>query len=88
MTEHRLHVDGEDFLAHRPTLAQPTAWLFGNEARGLDDDALRLVEAVAGLGQRLSAARATASAAPGEGEARHPDHGHRRTASHALKPCR
>lgn len=37
-------VGGEDFLAHRPTLAEPTAWLFGNEARGLDDDALGLVD--------------------------------------------
>lgn len=37
-------VGGEDFLAHRAILADPTAWLFGNEARGLDDDALRLVD--------------------------------------------
>ncbi|RZI95057.1 MAG: RNA methyltransferase [Microbacterium sp.] len=37
-------VGGEDFLAHRGTLAEPTAWLFGNEARGLDDDALSLVD--------------------------------------------
>ncbi len=33
-------VEGEDFLASRDRLAEPTAWLFGNEARGLDDDAL------------------------------------------------
>lgn len=33
-------VDGDDFLASRDRLAEPTAWLFGNEARGLDDDAL------------------------------------------------
>ncbi len=33
-------VKGEEFLAHRATLAEPTAWLFGNEARGLDDEAL------------------------------------------------
>lgn len=32
-------VTGEDFLAHRGTLSEPTAWLFGNEARGLDDAA-------------------------------------------------
>lgn len=37
-------VGGEDFLAHRPTLEEPTAWLFGNEARGLDEDALSLVD--------------------------------------------
>lgn len=37
-------VGGEDFLAHRGSLAQPTAWLFGNEARGLDEEALRLVD--------------------------------------------
>jgi len=33
-------VKGEEFLAHRGTLAEPTAWLFGNEARGLADEAL------------------------------------------------
>ncbi|MDQ1122680.1 TrmH family RNA methyltransferase [Microbacterium trichothecenolyticum] len=33
-------VDGGDFLASRDVLAEPTAWLFGNEARGLDDAAL------------------------------------------------
>lgn len=33
-------VGGEDFLARRGVLAEPTAWLFGNEARGLDEDAL------------------------------------------------
>lgn len=33
-------VGGGDFLAHRAQLAEPTAWLFGNEARGLDEDAL------------------------------------------------
>lgn len=37
-------VGGEDFLAHRTTLAEPTAWVFGNEARGLEDDALALVD--------------------------------------------
>jgi len=37
-------VGGEDFLAHRTSLAEPTAWLFGNEARGLDDEALALVD--------------------------------------------
>ena len=39
-------VKGEDFLAHRGTLAEPTAWLFGNEARGLEDDALELADRV------------------------------------------
>ncbi|MFJ4037934.1 TrmH family RNA methyltransferase [Microbacterium sp. NPDC090007] len=33
-------VDGGDFLASRELLSQPTAWLFGNEARGLDEVAL------------------------------------------------
>ncbi len=33
-------VGGADFLASRALLAEPTAWLFGNEARGLEDDAL------------------------------------------------
>ena len=35
-------VKGDDLLEARSTgvLAEPTAWLFGNEARGLDDDAL------------------------------------------------
>jgi len=33
-------VGGEDFLARRGLLAEPTAWLFGNEARGLEADAL------------------------------------------------
>lgn len=33
-------VEGEDFLAHRELLAEPTAWLFGNEARGLDEASL------------------------------------------------
>lgn len=33
-------VGGEDFLTSRHVLAEPTAWLFGNEARGLDDEAL------------------------------------------------
>ncbi|QLD12725.1 TrmH family RNA methyltransferase [Microbacterium oleivorans] len=37
-------VKGEEFLAHRGTLAGPTAWLFGNEARGLEDDALARVD--------------------------------------------
>ncbi len=37
-------IGGEDFLARRDVLAEPTAWLFGNEARGLEDDALRLVD--------------------------------------------
>lgn len=33
-------IGGEDFLTSRRLLAEPTAWLFGNEARGLDDSAL------------------------------------------------
>lgn len=33
-------VEGEDFLASRHLLAEPTAWLFGNEARGLDEASL------------------------------------------------
>ena len=33
-------VGGEDFLSHRALLSRPTAWLFGNEARGLDEEAL------------------------------------------------
>lgn len=37
-------VGGEDFVDHRATLAEPTAWVFGNEARGLDDEALSLVD--------------------------------------------
>lgn len=37
-------VGGEDFVDHRATLAEPTAWVFGNEARGLDEDALQLVD--------------------------------------------
>ena len=37
-------VGGEDFLAHRQSLASPTAWLFGNEARGLEQSALDLVD--------------------------------------------
>ena len=37
-------VGGADFLAERQTLAEPTAWLFGNEARGLDEAALSLVD--------------------------------------------
>lgn len=37
-------VGGGDFLASRDVLAEPTAWLFGNEARGLDEDALALAD--------------------------------------------
>ncbi|MDJ1115050.1 TrmH family RNA methyltransferase [Microbacterium dauci] len=37
-------VGGEDFLAHRETLAEPTAWVFGNEARGLEPEAVALVD--------------------------------------------
>ncbi|WP_322409389.1 RNA methyltransferase [Microbacterium invictum] len=37
-------VGGEDFLAHRASLAEPTAWLFGNEARGLESEALAMAD--------------------------------------------
>lgn len=37
-------VGGDDFLASRHVLAEPTAWLFGNEARGLEEDALALAD--------------------------------------------
>lgn len=37
-------VGGDDFVASRALLSQPTAWLFGNEARGLDDTALSHVD--------------------------------------------
>ncbi|PZU45922.1 MAG: RNA methyltransferase [Microbacterium sp.] len=33
-------VGGEDFLARRALLSEPTAWLFGNEARGLEESAV------------------------------------------------
>ncbi|WP_344047587.1 RNA methyltransferase, partial [Microbacterium terricola] len=33
-------VGGDDFLASRALLAEPTAWLFGNEARGLEEETL------------------------------------------------
>ena len=39
-------VKGDDLLEARSAgvLAQPTAWLFGNEARGLEDEALALAD--------------------------------------------
>ncbi|WES65790.1 RNA methyltransferase [Microbacter sp. GSS18] len=37
-------VGGGDFLAGRHLLAEPTAWLFGNEARGLAEPALELAD--------------------------------------------
>jgi len=37
-------IGGGDFLAARALLAEPTAWLFGNEARGLDEDSLALAD--------------------------------------------
>lgn len=39
-------VKGDDLLAARAAgvLARPTAWLFGNEARGLDDESLALAD--------------------------------------------
>ncbi len=41
-------IKGEDLLAARQEgeLARPTAWVFGNEAHGLDDDSLGLVDRV------------------------------------------
>jgi TrmH family RNA methyltransferase len=41
-------VKGGDLLAARKdgVLAEPTAWVFGNEARGLPDEALELVDRV------------------------------------------
>jgi len=41
-------VKGDDLLAARAggVLERPTAWLFGNEARGLEDDALELADHV------------------------------------------
>jgi TrmH family RNA methyltransferase len=46
MTVLAADVKGEDLLAARADglLAQPTAWLFGNEAHGLDDRALALAD--------------------------------------------
>jgi TrmH family RNA methyltransferase len=37
-------VSGNDLLAARESLAEPTAWVFGNEARGLTDDLLAQVD--------------------------------------------
>jgi len=37
-------VGGEDFLDSRDLLAEPTAWVFGNEARGLREDAVSLAD--------------------------------------------
>lgn len=37
-------IKGEDLLSARSTLAAPTAWLFGNEARGLTDENLELAD--------------------------------------------
>ena len=37
-------VKGEDLLAARGSLAAPTAWLFGNEARGLTDEQLAMAD--------------------------------------------
>ena len=33
-------IKGDDLPAVRDLLSAPTAWLFGNEARGLEEDAL------------------------------------------------
>jgi TrmH family RNA methyltransferase len=37
-------IKGEDLLSARSSLAAPTAWLFGNEARGLSDEQLALAD--------------------------------------------
>lgn len=37
-------IKGEDLLAARASLAAPTAWLFGNEARGLSDELFALAD--------------------------------------------
>ena len=37
-------IKGEDLLAARGSLAAPTAWLFGNEARGLTDEQLAMAD--------------------------------------------
>ena len=37
-------IKGEDLLSARSSLAVPTAWLFGNEARGLSDEQLALAD--------------------------------------------
>ncbi|HWL02984.1 MAG TPA: RNA methyltransferase [Microbacteriaceae bacterium] len=37
-------VDGDDLLEARADLARPTAWVFGNEAHGLDAERLALVD--------------------------------------------
>jgi TrmH family RNA methyltransferase len=41
-------IKGEDLLSARRDgeLARPTAWVFGNEAHGLDDELLGLVDRV------------------------------------------
>lgn len=51
MTVLAADVSGDDLLAlqTRGVLARPTAWLFGNEARGLDAATLRLADAAARL---------------------------------------
>jgi RNA methyltransferase, TrmH family len=37
-------IKGDDLLSARASLAAPTAWLFGNEARGLTDENLALAD--------------------------------------------
>jgi TrmH family RNA methyltransferase len=39
-------IKGDDLPALRPALSEPTAWLFGNEAHGLDDESLALAHRV------------------------------------------
>lgn len=59
-------IKGADLLAERAagSLAQPTAWVFGNEARGLEDEHLQMVDKVVTLpiyGQAESLNLATAA---------------------------
>jgi TrmH family RNA methyltransferase len=37
-------IKGEDLLSARSSLSAPTAWLFGNEARGLSDEQLAMAD--------------------------------------------
>lgn len=57
-------VSGEDLLDARAELAAPTAWVFGNEAHGLDEERLALADRVLRLpiyGQAESLNLATAA---------------------------
>jgi TrmH family RNA methyltransferase len=39
-------IKGDDLPDVRGELAQPTAWLFGNEAHGLSDESLQLADRI------------------------------------------